>query len=132
MATGENEWRELAIRTLRSFVGEYRQWGQFAAVYANTVARARAEPIALTVVGPDGDPLAESLWRRARAATEPAVSFARIVPARDAERLRTLGFPADRSAAYVCVGTACSAPITDEASLARQLEETSQRHARAS
>jgi len=132
VATGENEWRELAIRTLRSFVGEYRQWGQFAAVYANAVARALAEPIALTVVGPDGDPLAESLWRRARAATEPAVSVARIVPARDAERLRTLGFPADRSAAYVCVGTACSAPITDEASLARQLEETSQRHARAS
>src|SRR5438477_380574 len=50
VATGENEWRELAIRTLRSFVGEYRQWGQFAAVYANAVARALAEPIALTVV----------------------------------------------------------------------------------
>jgi len=31
------------------------------------------------------------------------------------------GFPADRVAAYVCVGTTCSAPLTDEGSLRREL-----------
>jgi len=30
----------------------------------------------------------------------------------------------------VCVGTVCSAPIADEASLGRQLDEAGSRHAR--
>src|SRR5207244_13367576 len=65
--SGDNEWRELALRALRSFVGEYRQWGQFAASYANAVARALVLPVVVTVVGPASDPVAEALWRRARA-----------------------------------------------------------------
>ncbi|MGH2498500.1 MAG: thioredoxin domain-containing protein, partial [Candidatus Limnocylindria bacterium] len=31
--TGEERWRESALRALRGFAGEYRQWGQFAAGY---------------------------------------------------------------------------------------------------
>ena len=128
--TGEDEWRGLALRALRSFVGEYRQWGQFAAGYANAVARAMAEPLVVTVVGPAGDPAAEALWRRARASTDPARSLHRVVPEHDAERASRLGFPANRVAAYVCVGTVCSAPLADEASLARQLDEARARHPR--
>ena len=128
--TGENEWRELGLRALRSFVGEYRQWGQFAASYANAVARALASPLVVTVVGPAGDAVAEPLWRRARASTDPARSLHRLAPEHDAERLAGLGFPADRVAAYVCVGTVCSAPIADEASLGRQLDDAGARHAR--
>jgi uncharacterized protein YyaL (SSP411 family) len=128
--TGDEKWRALALRTLRSFAGEYRQWGQFAASYANAVARALAEPLVLTVVGPEQDPLADRLWRLARAATDPAASLHRVVPARDGERLDALGFPPDRVAAYLCIGTVCSAPIADEASLASQLEEAAARHRR--
>jgi uncharacterized protein len=128
--TGDDSWRELALRTLRSFVGEYRQWGQFAAGYANAVARALAESLVVTVIGPEGDAIAESLWRTARGSTDPAGSQHRLVPDRDADQLARLGFPADRTAAYVCVGTVCSAPIADEASLARHLEEAAARHAR--
>jgi len=134
--TGESEWRELALRALRSFVGEYRQWGQFAASFANAVARALAEPLVVTVVGAADDPLATALWRRARASTDPAGSLHRLVPERrddrdnptDAELLRKLGFPADRVAAYVCIGTVCSAPIADEAALGRALDEAARRH----
>jgi hypothetical protein len=126
--TGEDEWRELALRALRSFVGEYRQWGQFAASYANAVARALAEPLVVTVVGPADDALAVTLWRRARATTDPASSLHRLEPERDAEALARLGFPADRVAAYVCIGTVCSAPIADDASLVRALDEASRRH----
>ena len=128
--SGDESWRALALRTLRSFVGEYRQWGQFAASYANAVARALAEPLVVTVVGPEDDPVAGGLWQVARASTDPARSLHRIVPARDGERLATLGFPPDRTAAYVCVGTACSEPIADEASLGRQLDEAGARHRR--
>src|SRR2546427_5495982 len=134
--TGNDEWRELAIRALRGFVGEYRQWGQFAASYANAVARALAEPLAIAVVGPDQDAVASALWRRARATTDPARSMHRLVPGRaddrgalrDDEMLRRLGFPTDRVAAYVCIGTVCSAPIPDEASLGSSLEQASRRY----
>jgi uncharacterized protein YyaL (SSP411 family) len=126
--SGEDEWRELALRALRAFVGEYRQWGQFAASYANAVARALAEPLVITVVGPADDALATALWRRARATTDPARSVHRLDPKRDAEVLARLGFPPDRVAAYVCIGTVCSAPIADEASLGRALDEASRRH----
>ena len=126
--TGEDEWRELASRALRAFVGEYRQWGQFAASYASAVARALAEPLVVTVVGPADDALASTLWRRARATTDPASSVHRLEPGRDDEMLKRLGFPADRVAAYVCIGTVCSAPITDEASLAHALDEAHRRH----
>jgi uncharacterized protein YyaL (SSP411 family) len=126
--TGEDEWRELALRALRGFVGEYRQWGQFAASYANAVARALAEPLVVTVVGPADDAVAVTLWRRARATTDPASSLHRLEPERDAEALARLGFPVDRVAAYVCIGTVCSAPIADDDSLTRALDEASRRH----
>jgi hypothetical protein len=133
---GEDEWRELALRALRSFAGEYRQWGQFAASYANAVARALAEPLVITVVGPDQDPVASALWRRARATTDPARSLRRLMPERlddrgqptDRQLLETQGFAADRVAAYVCIGTVCSAPIADEASLVRALEDAGRRY----
>jgi uncharacterized protein YyaL (SSP411 family) len=126
--SGEDEWRELAVRALRAFVGEYRQWGQFAASYANVVARALAEPLVVTVVGPAADAIAVTLWRRARATTDPAASLHRLEPVRDEEMLARLGFPTDRVAAYVCIGTVCSAPIADETPLARALEGASRRH----
>jgi uncharacterized protein YyaL (SSP411 family) len=134
--TGEDEWRELALAALRGFVGEYRQWGQFAASYANAVARALAEPLVISVVGPAEDPIANALWQRARRATDPARSLHRLVPGRvddrgaerDDEMLRRLGFPADRVAAYVCLGMVCSAPIADEASLGLSLEQASRRY----
>jgi hypothetical protein len=129
--TGEEQWHEAALRTLRSFVGEYRQWGQFAAAYASAVARALAEPLVVSVVGPDADPAAVALWRRASALTDPARHLHRLAPERDGETLARLGFPAERVAAFVCVGTVCSAPIADEASLGRQLEEAGTRHTRA-
>ena len=125
--TGNDEWRETAIRALRSFVGSYRGWGQFASSYANAIARALTEPLAITVVGPKGDATANALWSAARSVDDPARSVQRIVPGEDGARLTQLGFPADRTAAYVCVGTTCSAPLTDEGSLREELERA---HAR--
>ncbi|MGH2378237.1 MAG: thioredoxin domain-containing protein [Candidatus Limnocylindria bacterium] len=124
--TGDKTWRDSAVRALEGFVGEYRQWGQFAAAYAGAVARALTEPLTVTVVGPQGDPAATALWELARRSEDPALSLHRVDPVRDAERLRTLGYPADRVAAYVCLGTVCSEPIPAasglEAALARARE----------
>ena len=120
--TGDEKWRETAVRTLRSFVGTYRGWGQFASSYANAVARALTEPLAITVVGPKDDATATALWSAARSIDDPARSVQRIDPDKDGAQLERLGFPRDRIAAYVCVGTSCSAPLTDEGSLRRELE----------
>jgi uncharacterized protein YyaL (SSP411 family) len=120
--TGDEQWREAALRALRWFVGTYRGWGQFASSYANAIARALTEPLAITVVGPKGDATATALWRATRSVDDPARSVQWIVPEEDGARLAQLGFPPDRTAAYVCVGTTCSAPLTDEGSLRRELE----------
>jgi len=125
--TGDEHWRETAVRALRSFVGTYRGWGQFASSYANAIARALTEPLAITVVGPKDDATATALWSTARYNDDPARSIQRIVPDEDGARLERLGFPPDRTAAYVCIGTSCSAPLTDERSLRSELERA---HAR--
>jgi uncharacterized protein YyaL (SSP411 family) len=125
--TGDAQWRELAVRALRSFVGSYRGWGQFASSYANAIARALTEPLAITVVGPKDDATADALWGAARSVDDPARSVQRIVPSEDGARLAQLGFPADRTAAYVCIGTTCSAPLADEGALREELQRA---HAR--
>jgi uncharacterized protein YyaL (SSP411 family) len=125
--TGDERWRETAVRTLSSFVGSYRGWGQFASSYANAMARAITEPLAITVVGPRDDAIANALWTAARAVDDPARSVQRIVPDDDGARLEQLGFPRDRTAAYVCIGTSCSAPLTEEAALRRELAQARER-----
>jgi uncharacterized protein YyaL (SSP411 family) len=124
--TGDESWRELALRALRSFVGEYRAWGQFAASYANAVARGLREPVSVVVVGRRGEPSAEALWRAARASGDPDVVTLHLDPGVVSDAIAERGFPLERTAAYVCVGTACSAPLADEGSLRRELEAARQ------
>ncbi len=128
--TGEERWRDSAVRALKGFVGEYRQWGQFAAAYASAVARALSEPLTIAVVGPEDDALAAALWSAAVRCDDPARALHRLVPERDAERLLSLGYPPDRTAAYVCVGTVCSAPLGDEAALVGELGRARRRFER--
>jgi uncharacterized protein YyaL (SSP411 family) len=125
--TGEAGWRESAVRALRGFVGEYRQWGQFAAAFGSAVARALGEPRLVVVVGPETDPIAKALWLIALASDDPNGSRQWLVPGRDDERIGARGYPADRVAAYVCIGTVCSAPITAPAGLAAELARVRRR-----
>ena len=125
--TADESWREVGIRALRAFVGEYRAWGQFAASYADAVARALREAASVVVVGQDA---ADTLWRGVRAIDDPDLVMIRLDPVRDAALIADRGLPADRVAAYVCVGTSCSAPLTDEGSLRGELAEL-RRHAAA-
>ena len=120
--TGEERWRELAVRALRSFAGGYREWGQFAAPYARAVARAIAEPLHIVVVGPGSDARADALWRTAVRVDDPAGVVERLDPAQDRVRMDQLGYPASSVAAYVCVGSVCSAPIAEDVALRAELD----------
>ncbi len=126
--TNDPSWRESAVRALEGFVGEYPQWGQFAAAYGSAVARALTEPAVVSVVGRGA--VAEALWAVARGADDPALSLRRFDPERDGARLAELGYAPDRTAAYVCVGTVCSAPTRDALELARELARAKGRLAR--
>ena len=125
--TGDELWREVAVKALRGFVGEYRQWGQFAAAYGSAVARALSEPRFVAVVGAATDRVATALWQVATRSDDPNGARAWLVPGRDDERLAARGYPADRVAAYVCIGTVCSAPIADPAGLAAELARSRRR-----
>jgi uncharacterized protein YyaL (SSP411 family) len=125
--TGDDRWRESAVRALRGFVGEYRQWGQFGAAFGSAVARALSEARLVVVVGPADDPIAKALWQIALQSDDPNGARQWLVPGRDAERIAARGYPADRVAAYVCVGTVCSAPITAAAGLAAELARVRRR-----
>ena len=126
--TGEERWRELAIRALRSFAGGYADWGQFAAPYARAVARALAEPLHVVVTGATADAQAAVLWQEALACDDPARVIERLDPAHDASRLEQLGYATFGAAAYVCVGTVCSTPITDVAALRSELARARARY----
>ena len=128
--TGEDRWRESAVRSLRGFVGEYRQWGQFAAAYASAVARSLAEPLTIAVVGSAGDPSAERLWATAIGCDDPARALHRLVPERDGDQLAALGYSSERVAAYVCIGTVCSAPLDEGTALAEELVRARRRYER--
>ena len=128
--TGEERWRDSAVRGLKGFVGEYRQWGQFAAAYASAVARALSEPLTIAVVGLEDDAVALALWSVAVRCDDPARALHRLMPGRDDERLASLGYAPERTAAYVCIGTVCSAPLGDEAALASELARARRRFER--
>ena len=125
--TADESWRESALRALRGFVGEHRQWGQFAAAFGSAVARSLSEARLVVVVGPEHDPIAMALWQIALASDDPNGSRQWLVPGRDAERIAGRGYPPDRVAAYVCIGAVCSAPITAPAGLAAELARVRRR-----
>ena len=125
--TGDESWKESAVLALRGFVGEYRQWGQFAAAFGSAVARALGEPRLVVVVGPEADLIAKALWQIALASDDPNGSRQWLVPGRDDERIAARGYPPERVAAYVCIGTVCSAPITAPAGLAAELARVRRR-----
>ena len=127
--TGDAEWRESAARALRGFVGEYKQWGQFAAAFGSAVARALDEPRLVVIVGPAENPAARALWQVAQGSDDPAGARQWLVPGRDAERLADRRYPPDQVAAYVCLGTVCSAPIADPGRLAAELARARRRFA---
>jgi uncharacterized protein YyaL (SSP411 family) len=119
--SGDESWREVALRALRSFVGEFRRWGQFAAAYADAVAHALRDPVSVVVVGRGAD--ADALVRAARAGSDPDLVTLALDPDRDRALVADRGFPPERTAAYVCLGTSCGAPLSTEGSLRRALED---------
>jgi len=122
--TRSEDYKQVAQATLEAFAPAYHALGYFAAGYAKQVDLLLDPPAEVNIVGAPESEGARSLHR---AALNLDVSY-RIVqlldPDRDGTRLEALSLPPQPSpAAYLCLGTMCSAPVTDPSALAETIQE---------
>jgi uncharacterized protein YyaL (SSP411 family) len=76
-------------------------------------------PAVVNIVGDPGDAATQALHRGALALEAPYRVVQVLHPGRDAPRIEALYLAVEPSpAAYACVGTMCSQPVTDPAELA--------------
>ncbi|MEO6196665.1 MAG: DUF255 domain-containing protein [Dehalococcoidia bacterium] len=110
--TREDKFLAVLKKTLQAFVGLYPEMGYFASGYATCVDLLLNPPLQINIVG--GFSNVSTLHRAALSLGSPARIVQVLDPARDSERLAQLVLPAEPSpAAYVCSGSACSAPASD-------------------
>ncbi|HUF35356.1 MAG TPA: thioredoxin domain-containing protein [Gemmatimonadales bacterium] len=120
--TGDDRWRERGEELIAAFAGRAGELGLHAAAYLLAVDWHRGERTHLAVVGPRGDPLAESIHAAALAAFVPRRVVQRLTPEEAGGAplppalAGMLAAAGDGVRGYACTGTVCSRP-------ARTLEE---------
>jgi uncharacterized protein YyaL (SSP411 family) len=107
-----------AIRTLSAVAKDYPRYGEHAAGFAQAVMQATLEPTEIVIVGEGFEAAAF-----AKSALKPYSSW-RVVrildPDNDADEIRARGYPIHKiPVAFVCRGTACSAPIYEAEELTK-------------
>ncbi len=122
--TRDEHYAEAARATLEAFAASYAHLGYFAAAYARQVDAVLNPPAEVNIVGDLAQEGAAALHRAALALDLPSRVVQVLHPQRDAARLEALFLPPQPApAAYVCLGTMCSAPVTGAEELQRSLEE---------
>ncbi len=120
--TGKESYRRQAEDTLKRFVQIYPQLGFMAAEYALAVDAFLNEPTLVRIVGSLEEPRTKGLLAETHRVYEPRKVVQVLDPQKDSETVSSLGFPNSRQpTAYVCVGTACTAPITEPKKISQEL-----------
>jgi len=120
--TGKENYRKLAEDTLKRFVEIYPQFGFMAADYALAVDAFLNEPTIIRIIGPRDKEQTVSLLAEAHRLFEPRKVIQTLDPEREESSIRALGFQITESpTAYICLGTACTAPITDASQIGAEL-----------
>jgi uncharacterized protein YyaL (SSP411 family) len=120
--TRNEEYGQAARATLEAFAPSYHALGYFAAGYARQVDLLLNPPAAVNIVG--GAEGARALHRAALRLDVPFRIVQLLDPEGDAARLEALFLPTQPTpAAYVCLGTMCSPPVTQPDALADAVEK---------
>jgi len=122
--TRDATYREMAEETLKCFSNTYLSFGFMSADYALAVDTFLNEPTMIRIVGMKDDPETKSLLAEAARLYEPRKIIQVLDPEVDAEEIASNGFSSEGPpTAYVCVGTACTAPITDPKQVAPEVQK---------
>ena len=120
--TGKDNYRRLAEDTLKRFVEIYSQFGFMAADYALAVDAFLNEPTTIRIIGSREKIQTKGLLTEAHRVYEPRKVIQMLDPQGDRGTITALGYPITESpTVYICVGTACTAPITEPRQIAAEL-----------
>ncbi len=117
--TGKATYQKLADDTLKRFVEIYPQSGFMAADYAMAVDAFLNDPTTIRIVGLPEKPQTKDLLSEAHRIYEPRRVIHVLNPDKDRDMISALGYQINEiPTAYVCVGRACTAPITEPKQIA--------------
>jgi uncharacterized protein YyaL (SSP411 family) len=112
--TGKESYRTQAEDTLKPFEEIYPNFGFMSAEYGLAVDSFLNEPTLIQIVGATTRPETRGLLSEANSVYEPRRIIKILSPEKDAATITATGFQiTDQPTAYICVGRACTAPITE-------------------
>jgi len=110
--TEQQNYRDVAEKTLAYFANDYERYSFTAADYARVVDEFLNEPLHIKIVGAASDARTRELQNVALNTYSPAKLVQLFDSQRDAARLQFLGYPTNAAPqAYICVGTMCLPPV---------------------
>jgi len=122
--TGDQSYRMHAEDTLKRFADSYLSFGFSSAEYALAVDTFLNEPSMIQIVGSPDRPQTKGLLAEANRVYEPRKIVQIYDPREDAKEIEARGYSAaDTPTAYICVGRACTAPITEPKQIAPSLQQ---------
>ena len=123
--TGNSAYQKLAEESLKCFAETYLSFGLMSADYALAVDAFLNEPTMIRIVGQKDRAETKALLAEAARIYEPRKTIRLLDPDTDAKEIANGGFSAHGPAtAYICVGTTCTAPITEPKEMAPAVQKT--------
>jgi hypothetical protein len=116
-------YRQMAGEALKCFSNTYLNFGFMAAEYALAVDTFLNEPTLIRIVGAKETNETRALLAEAFLIYEPRKIIQILDPHTDSSKIADNGFSSEGPpTAYICVGTACTAPITEPKQIASELQ----------
>ena len=124
--TGELSYYKQVEETLKRFVEVYPSFGFMSAEYGLAVDAFLNEPTMIQIVGSTDRAETKGLLTEANKIYEPRKIIRVLNPDKDSALISARGYRVtDQPTAYICVGKACTAPITEPRQIAHELQSVS-------
>jgi len=121
--TQESVYREMAGEALKCFSDAYLSYGFMSAEYALAVDAFLNEPTMIRIVGATDKRETKAFLAEAARIYEPRKVVQILDPRSDADKIVENRLPSEGpTTAYICVGTTCTAPITDPKQMIIELQ----------